>query len=100
MNSPGRYRIESIDLLRPGTGTTVMLIHLFALLVLLVTAGDWKIMILDVRVFTSSIYTGYGYPLWVAYLIWIGVVLLLYPLSKKYINYKANNKEKWWLSYL
>ena len=78
----------------------VLFIHLFALLGVLFTEGDWKIMILDERVFTSSIYAGYGYPLWVAYLIWIGVVLLLYPLSKKYMNYKANNKDKWWLSYL
>jgi uncharacterized membrane protein len=82
-------------------------IHLFALLGLLVTGGDWKIMILDWRaimlsesVLADNELAGYGYPLWAVYLIWIGIVLLLFPLSKKYMIYKANNKDKWWLSYL
>jgi uncharacterized membrane protein len=42
----------------------------------------------------------YGYSLGVVYLVWIGVVLFLYPFCKKYMKYKANNKDKWWLSYL
>ncbi len=82
-------------------------IHLFALLGLLITGSDWKIMILDWKaimlsesVLADSKLASYGYPLWVVYLIWIGIVLLLYPLSKKYMIYKANNKDKWWLSYL
>ena len=82
-------------------------IHLFALLRLLITGSDWKIMILDWKaimlsesVLADSKLASYGYPLWVVYLIWIGIVLLLYPLSKKYMIYKANNKDKWWLSYL
>jgi uncharacterized membrane protein len=82
-------------------------IHLFALLGLLVTGGDWKIMILDWRaimlsesVLADGKLASYGYPLWVVYIIWIGIVLLLYPLSKKYMIYKASNKDKWWLSYL
>ena len=41
----------------------------------------------------------WGYPLWVVYIIWIGVVALLYPFCKKYSEYKATHK-KWWLSYL
>ena len=84
-----------------------LFIHSFALLGLLVTGGDWKIMILDWRaimlsesVLADSKLASYGYPLWVVYLIWIGIVLLLYPLSKKYMLYKASNKDKWWLSYL
>ncbi len=82
-------------------------IHLFALLGLLITGGDWKIMILDWRaimlsesVLADGKLAGYGYPLWAVYLIWIGIVLLLYPLSKKYMIYKASNKDKRWLSYL
>ena len=43
----------------------------------------------------------FGYPLGIVYLIWLLVVLLLYPLCKKYDRYKtANGKKKWWLSYL
>ena len=43
---------------------------------------------------------GEGYRLPVVYIVWIGVVLLLYPLCKKYDRYKTAHKEKWWLSYL
>lgn len=43
---------------------------------------------------------GEGYGLAVVYAVWIGVVLLLYPLCKKYDRYKTAHKEKWWLSYL
>lgn len=43
---------------------------------------------------------GEGYGLGIVYLVWIVVVILLYPLCKWYDNYKRNHKEKWWLSYL
>ena len=43
---------------------------------------------------------GEGYSLWIVYLVWIGVVILLYPICKWYDNYKTRHKEKWWLSYL
>ena len=43
---------------------------------------------------------GEGYSLWVAYGIWIAVVIVLYPLCKWYDTYKTRHKEKWWLSYL
>ena len=43
---------------------------------------------------------GEGFSLPVIYLIWIGIVLLMFPLSKAYDKYKQENKGKWWLSYL
>ncbi|HEV7781125.1 MAG TPA: heparan-alpha-glucosaminide N-acetyltransferase domain-containing protein [Chitinophagaceae bacterium] len=43
---------------------------------------------------------GEGYSLGIVYLIWIAVVLLMYPLCKRYDRYKTRHKEKWWLSYL
>ncbi|MFL5786974.1 MAG: DUF1624 domain-containing protein [Flavisolibacter sp.] len=42
---------------------------------------------------------GEGYHLWTVYLIWIGVVAVLYPLCKWYSNYKLTHKN-WWLSYI
>jgi len=43
----------------------------------------------------------FGYSLGVVYLIWLFVVIVLYPLCKKYDRYKtAHAKQKWWLSYL
>jgi uncharacterized membrane protein len=41
-----------------------------------------------------------GVSLWYVYLIWILVVIMLYPLCKLYGKYKENHKEKKWLRYL
>lgn len=41
-----------------------------------------------------------GLPLWGIYGVWIGVVLVLYPLCKWYGNYKKSHPEKAWLRYL
>ena len=43
---------------------------------------------------------GEGYSLFWVYIIWIGVVLSLYPVCRWFSNYKQKHKEKWWLSYL
>ena len=41
----------------------------------------------------------FGYPLWVVHLVWIVVVIIMYPLCKKYNHYK-NTHHYWWVSYL
>lgn len=41
----------------------------------------------------------FGFPLWVVYLVWIGIILLLYPVCKRYNAYKSTH-QKWWLSYV
>ena len=43
---------------------------------------------------------GEGENLLVVYLIWIAVVIALYPLCRWYDSYKTRNRDKWWLSYL
>jgi amino acid permease len=43
---------------------------------------------------------GEGFSLAIVYLIWIAIVIAMYPLCKWYDRYKTNHKEKWWLSYL
>jgi uncharacterized membrane protein len=43
---------------------------------------------------------GEGYGLPVVYLVWALVVIGLYPLCRRYDQYKTLHKEKWWLSYL
>lgn len=43
---------------------------------------------------------GEGVSLAVVHIVWIAVVITLYPLCKWYDRYKQNHKEKWWLSYL
>jgi uncharacterized membrane protein len=44
---------------------------------------------------------GLGFGLAGVYIVWFFVVLVLYPVCKKYDQYKtARAKEKWWLSYI
>ncbi len=78
----------------------VLVIHALALLILAFLGGNWQDLILTTEVFMNQKLIDYGYPLWIVYLIWIGVILWLYPVCKKYMVYKASNKQKWWLSYL
>lgn len=42
---------------------------------------------------------GEGYNLGVVYIIWIALIIILYPVCKWFSNYKQTHK-KWWLSYL
>jgi hypothetical protein len=78
----------------------MLVIHVFAVIGLVITGGHWQDMIITAKGFQSQQLLTYGYPLLVVYLVWIGVVLLLYPFCKKYMLYKQAHKEKWWLSYL
>lgn len=78
----------------------VLVIHVFAIIGILIFGGDWHNMILTADVFMNAKLIDYGYSLWVVYLVWIAIICLLYPFCKKYMAYKANNKDKWWLSYL
>ena len=78
----------------------MLVIHTLAVVFILVFGGDWQDMILDAETVMSGRLATYGYALWVVYAVWIGVVLLLYPFCKKYMQYKADNKDKQWLSYL
>lgn len=78
----------------------VFVIHIVAIIGILVFGGEWQHMIITSDVFMNAKLINYGYPLYVVYIVWIAIVLLLYPISKKYMVYKTNNKDKWWLSYL
>ena len=41
----------------------------------------------------------FGFPLMVVYLIWLFVVIIVYPACRRYDRYKSTHKQ-WWLSYL
>lgn len=43
---------------------------------------------------------GEGFNLPLVYIVWLSVVIFMYPLCKKFDSYKQAHKEKWWLSYL
>ncbi len=76
------------------------LIHFIGIIGLLVLGENWKEMIFTTSRFTSGYLATKGFDLWVTYVVWVMVVILLYPICKKYMTYKQENKDKWWLSYL
>lgn len=78
----------------------MLVIHALAIIGILIFGGNWRDMILTGESFMGAKLATYGYPLFVVYVIWVGIVLLLHPICKIYMMYKANNKDKWWLSYL
>jgi uncharacterized membrane protein len=78
----------------------IYVIHLIAMIAAQATGFGWQTMILPDWVTELPQLKGYGFSLWVVYLIWISVVLILYPLCKRFDDYKMNHKEQWWLSYL
>lgn len=77
----------------------IYMIHLFAIILAQLSGFGWQVMILDGFVSKQEQLKGFGVDLWITYLIWIGIILLLYPLCRKFSNYKLANKDKAWLSY-
>ena len=76
------------------------LIHLFAAFAAYLTGFGWQALVLPAFIIKVEALKGYGFNLITVYLVWIVVILLLYPLCKIFDNYKQSHKEKWWLSYL
>jgi uncharacterized membrane protein len=76
------------------------LIHFIAMIFFLIRghsfAEGWK---LNPNLPFKFIIPGEGYSLGIVYIIWLGVIIILYPVCKWFSNYKLKNK-KWWLSYL
>jgi len=78
----------------------IYFIHLFAMAAAAGMGYSPSTMILDVWVDNSPALTGYGFSLGVTYLVWIALLVVIYPLCKWYDAYKTNHREQWWLSYL
>ncbi|MGZ8559903.1 MAG: hypothetical protein ACXWWC_16290 [Chitinophagaceae bacterium] len=79
----------------------IYLIHLLAMISSeLFTPADWRTWILNQPVWFNEELKGYGFSLAIVYLVWLAVIIGLYPLCKWNDRYKQGHKEKWWLSYL
>lgn len=78
----------------------IYVIHLAAMLYAQVAGYGWNKLILEGWITELPRMHGYGLALVWVYVIWISIILLLYPLCKWFDIYKQNHKEKWWLSYL
>jgi len=75
----------------------IYLIHMLAWFAAKFSGYNWKDMISQKPL--TPVINGYGFSLAIVYVVWIIVVLLLYPICKWYDGYKSTHK-KWWLSYL
>ncbi len=79
----------------------IYLIHFLAIFAAAFTGFGWQVMVSMPKFVTRvEALKGYGFNLITVYIIWIFVIVLLYPLCKKFDEYKQAHKEKWWLSYL
>lgn len=76
------------------------LIHLLLLLILLLQGFNFSQFEFASGTFGRPKSISSGLDLWAIYLIWIGIVVAMYPLCKWFGKYKAENKEKVWLRYL
>jgi uncharacterized membrane protein len=79
----------------------IYLIHLLAMMGAQSLGYNWSDMILNDRVNNVEKLKGYGFDLTTVYLVWLGLVIFLYPLCKWFDKYKRAHQSKYkWLSYL
>lgn len=76
------------------------LIHALATSWLALSSRSWNEYILSAEAITSGSLRNLGLGLGAVYIIWILIVIALYPLCRRYQDYKENNPSKWWLRYL
>lgn len=74
-------------------------IHLLLLAILILQGFHWSQLDFASGTFGRPKNMESGLPLWAVYLIWAGVVIILYEPCKWYGKYKATHKH-WWLKYL
>lgn len=75
-------------------------IHILAIVAAMVTGYGASSMFFSTWITMSPELQGYGFGLPVVYVVWVVVVLGLYPLCRVYEKYRRTNPEKWWLRYL
>jgi uncharacterized membrane protein len=78
----------------------IYLIHILAVLAAVISKYEWSDMVLTGWVSMNAQLKGFGYSLWLVYVLWILLIIALYPLCKWYDNYKRAHRNKWWLSYI
>jgi uncharacterized membrane protein len=80
----------------------ILLIHLLAIVAAYVSGYHFQDMaVLSTPVNDAPALKGYGFNLTIVYMIWISVVIILYPFCKLFDRYKKTyQKRQWWLSYM
>ena len=75
-------------------------IHAFAMLLLIYEGHDSREYILSAEAIISGTLSSFGLRLGAVYIIWITIVILLYPLCRWYQDVRERHPSKWWLRYL
>ena len=75
-------------------------IHALAMLLLVYEGRKASEYIFSAQNLNSGSLSDFGLNLGTVYVIWVSVVILLYPLCRWYQRYRENHPSKWWLSYL
>jgi uncharacterized membrane protein len=75
------------------------LIHLITVAMLFMQGFVWSKIDFSNGSFGRPVDVASGLPLWAIYLIWIGIVMILYKPCKWFVKYKASHKQ-WWLRYI
>lgn len=78
----------------------IYLIHTLAVIASVVSGYKWNDMILTGWVSMNPQLKGYGYSLVFVYVLWIIIIVGVYPLCRWYDNYKRAHRDNWWLSYI
>ena len=78
----------------------IYLIHILSVIAAAISGFKWSDMVLTGWVSMNAQLKGYGYSLAFVYVLWILIIVGVYPLCKWYDNYKQANRSKWWLSYI
>jgi uncharacterized membrane protein len=79
----------------------IYLIHLIAMVAAHFSGFTWSAMILSGKVNRVPQLKGFGFNLLTVYLVWILLVIMLYPLCKWYDRYKRSHlPAQKWLSYI
>ena len=79
----------------------ILLIHFLATIGAIITGYKLSDMILSSSVQSAPALKGYGFNLFTVYVVWIGLILVLYPFCKCFNRYKMDHQSRyWWLSYL
>ena len=77
----------------------IYLIHGLATVAMVLQGQPWQETVLDSGLDPKD-YADNGFSLGVVYAVWVCVVVAIYLPCRWFARYRAEHKEKWWLSYL
>ena len=75
-------------------------VHASAMLLLVYKGREATEYIFSAENLMSGRLSDFGLSLGAVYVIWLGMVVMLYPVCRWYQSYREKNPSKWWLSYL